>query len=178
MPETTDHSLGPHRSERPQPGDNARPGRQHRVSVVDVAKRAGVSTQTVSRVVNGSPDVRGSTRQRVIAVMDELEYRPNSAARALKRGSFRTIGVITFSLSSLGTMRTLEAIALHAARQDFAITLIPVTPHPGRHPGRILPDGRTGRRRGDRHRGGPPPGCSDRDAASGGEGRRRRFGRR
>jgi DNA-binding LacI/PurR family transcriptional regulator len=59
--------------------------------------------------------------------MDELEYRPNSAARALKRGSFRTIGVITFSLSSLGNMRTLEAIALQAARQDFAITLIPVT---------------------------------------------------
>jgi DNA-binding LacI/PurR family transcriptional regulator len=59
--------------------------------------------------------------------MKELGYRPNGAARALKRGSFRTIGVIAFSLSSIGNMRTLEAIALHAARQDFAITLIPVT---------------------------------------------------
>ena len=97
------------------------------VSMVDVAVLAGVSTQTVSRVANGSPDVRAATRRHVIAAMNELGYRPNSAARALKRGSFRTIGVITFSLSSLGNMRTLEAIALHAARQDFAITLIPVT---------------------------------------------------
>jgi DNA-binding LacI/PurR family transcriptional regulator len=95
--------------------------------MVDVAVLAGVSTQTVSRVANGSPDVRAATRRHVIAAMNELGYRPNSAARALKRGSFRTIGVISFSLSSLGNMRTLEAIALNAARQDFAITLIPVT---------------------------------------------------
>jgi len=99
----------------------------NRVSMVDVAVLAGVSTQTVSRVANGSPDVRAATRRHVVAAMNELGYRPNSAARALRRGSFRTIGVITFSLSSLGNMRTLEAIALHAARQDFAITLIPVT---------------------------------------------------
>jgi DNA-binding LacI/PurR family transcriptional regulator len=101
--------------------------RKPQVSMADVAKLAGVSSQTVSRVSNGSPDVIESTRRQVIAAMNELGYRPNSAARALKRGSFRTIGVITFSLSSLGNMRTLEAIALHAARQDFAITLIPVT---------------------------------------------------
>jgi DNA-binding LacI/PurR family transcriptional regulator len=107
--------------------DKVPPGRKQQASVVDVAHRAGVSTQTVSRVINGSADVRTATRQRVVAAMNELEYRPNSAARALKRGSFRTIGVITLSLSSIGTMRTLEAIALHAARQDFAITLIPVT---------------------------------------------------
>ena len=99
----------------------------NRVSMVDVAVLAGVSTQTVSRVANGSRDVRAATRRHVIAAMNELGYRPNSAARALKRGTFRTIGVITFPLSSQGNMRTLEAIALHAARQDFAITLIPVT---------------------------------------------------
>ncbi|WP_457964686.1 LacI family DNA-binding transcriptional regulator [Arthrobacter sp. D1-29] len=100
---------------------------RRRVSMADVAKLAGVSSQTVSRVSNGSPDVVPGTRQQVIAAMDQLGYRPNSAARALKRGSFRTIGVILFSLSSFGNVRTLEAIALHAAREDFAITLIPVT---------------------------------------------------
>jgi DNA-binding LacI/PurR family transcriptional regulator len=105
----------------------ARPKRRQRASIAEVAHLASVSTQTVSRVINGSPDVRSSTREQVIAAMDELGYRPNSAARALKRGSFRTIGVITFSLSSTGSTRTLEAIALHAAKQDFAITLIPVT---------------------------------------------------
>lgn len=106
---------------------NVRQSRKQQASVVDVARHAGVSTQTVSRVINGSADVRATTRQRVVTAMNELEYRPNSAARALKRGSFRAIGVITFSLSSMCTIRTLEAIALHAARQNFAITLIPVT---------------------------------------------------
>jgi DNA-binding LacI/PurR family transcriptional regulator len=95
--------------------------------MADVAKLAGVSSQTVSRVSNGSKDVVEATRQQVIAAMNELGYRPNSAARALKRGSFRTIGVILFSLSSYGNVRTLEAIALRAAREDFLITLIPVT---------------------------------------------------
>ncbi|WP_367652261.1 LacI family DNA-binding transcriptional regulator [Paenarthrobacter ureafaciens] len=114
----------------------------NRISIVDVAALAGVPTQTVSRVAKGSPNVRAATRRHVIAAMNELRYRPNSAARALQRGSFRTIEVITFSLSSLGNTRTLEAIALHAARQDFAITLIPCHhPHPGGHPGCVLQDG-------------------------------------
>ncbi|WP_461165131.1 LacI family DNA-binding transcriptional regulator [Arthrobacter sp. R4-81] len=101
--------------------------RKRRVSMADVAELAGVSSQTVSRVSNGSPDVIEATRQQVISAMNELGYRPNSAARALKRGSFRTIGVILFSLSSIGNVRTLEAIAVHAAKKDYAITLIPVT---------------------------------------------------
>ncbi|GAA1393680.1 LacI family DNA-binding transcriptional regulator [Catellatospora coxensis] len=97
-----------------------------RVSMADVAKLAGVSSQTVSRVANGHPSVVGSTRQQVLAAMKELHYRPNSAARALKSGQFRTIGVILFTLSSTGNSRTLEAIATHAALQGYAITLIPV----------------------------------------------------
>lgn len=109
------------------------PSRQHlvredrRVSMSDVARLAGVSAQTVSRVSNGSPGVIESTRQQVIAAMDELGYRPNSAARALKRGSFRTLGVILFTLSTTGNVRTLEAIAARAAEEDYAITLIPVS---------------------------------------------------
>jgi DNA-binding LacI/PurR family transcriptional regulator len=55
-----------------------------------------------------------------------LGYRPNSAARALKRGEFRTIGVITFNLSTTGNMRTLEAIANSAAQDGYAVTLLPV----------------------------------------------------
>lgn len=104
-----------------------RSGSSRRVSMADVARLAGVSSQTVSRVTNGSPGVVEATRAQVIAAMNQLGYRPNSAARALKRGSFRTIGVILFSLSSTGNVRTLEAIAFEAAREDFAITLIPVS---------------------------------------------------
>lgn len=97
-----------------------------RVSMADVARLAGVSSQTVSRVSNGSTSVVPETRERVLAAMHELGYRPNSAARALKSGEFRTLGVIVFTLSTTGTLRTLEAIAGSAAQEGYAITLIPV----------------------------------------------------
>src|SRR5690348_7700747 len=106
----------------------SRPARQpaRRVSMADVARLAGVSAQTVSRVSTGHPGVVGATRQRVLAAMTQLGYRPNSAARALKRGEFRTIGVILFTLATTGNSRTVEAIATHAAHEGYAITLIPV----------------------------------------------------
>ncbi|MCX5443657.1 MULTISPECIES: LacI family DNA-binding transcriptional regulator [unclassified Streptomyces] len=94
--------------------------------MADVARVAGVSSQTVSRVSNGFPGVNEETRERVLAAMKELGYRPNSAARALKRGDFHTIGVITFTLSTTGNMRTLEAIATSAAQEGYAVTLLPV----------------------------------------------------
>ncbi|MDQ0792413.1 LacI family DNA-binding transcriptional regulator [Streptomyces sp. B1I3] len=94
--------------------------------MADVAHLAGVSSQTVSRVSNGFAGVNEGTRQQVLAVMKELGYRPNSAARALKRGEFRTIGVITFTLSTTGNVRTLEAIATSAAQEGYAVTLLPV----------------------------------------------------
>ncbi|WP_228941092.1 LacI family DNA-binding transcriptional regulator [Nocardioides sp. Leaf374] len=96
--------------------------------MADVAKLAGVSAQTVSRVSNGAGDVVDATRERVLRAMDELGYRPNGAARALKRGEFRTIGVVLFTLSTTGNMRTLEGIADSAAEQGYAITLLPVAP--------------------------------------------------
>ncbi|WP_443074543.1 LacI family DNA-binding transcriptional regulator [Streptomyces sp. NBC_01455] len=104
-----------------------RPGRRTQgASMADVARLAGVSSQTVSRVSNGYDGVNEETRQQVLAAMKELGYRPNSAARALKRGEFRTIGVITFNLSTTGNMRTLEAIATSAAQDGYAVTLLPV----------------------------------------------------
>ncbi|MDH6219130.1 LacI family DNA-binding transcriptional regulator [Streptomyces pseudovenezuelae] len=109
-------------------GGSGVPGgrRKQRVSMADVARLAGVSSQTVSRVSNGQPGVVGSTREQVLAAMRELGYRPNSAARALRYGQFNTIGVILFSLSSTGNSRTVEAIATHAAAEGYAITLIPI----------------------------------------------------
>jgi DNA-binding LacI/PurR family transcriptional regulator len=105
---------------------SAHSGRRRRVSMADVARVAGVSSQTVSRVSTGHPGVIESTRAQVLAAMAQLGYRPNSAARALKLGEFRTIGIILFTLSSTGNSRTVEAIATHAAQEGYAITLIPV----------------------------------------------------
>ncbi|NQX12134.1 LacI family DNA-binding transcriptional regulator [Microbacteriaceae bacterium VKM Ac-2855] len=97
--------------------------------MADVAGRAQVSAQTVSRVSNGMRNVDGETRERVLRAMRELGYRPNSAARALRTGRFHSIGVIMFTLSSFGNMRTLDAIAVAAAEAGYSITLIPVS-HP------------------------------------------------
>ncbi|MEU6430659.1 LacI family DNA-binding transcriptional regulator [Microbispora sp. NPDC046973] len=111
-----------------QRGGSGIPGgrRKQRVSMADVARLAGVSSQTVSRVANGHPGVVGATREQVLAAMRELGYRPNSAARALRYGQFNTIGVILFGLASTGNSRTVEAIATHAAAEGYAITLIPI----------------------------------------------------
>ncbi|MGV8886403.1 MAG: LacI family DNA-binding transcriptional regulator [Microbacteriaceae bacterium] len=64
-------------------------------NIRDVAARAGVSYQTVSRVLNDSPSIKPSTRQRVLDVITELDYRPNQAARALVTSRSRTIGVLS-----------------------------------------------------------------------------------
>lgn len=62
----------------------------------DVARLANVSHQTVSRVINNSPNVAEDTRQRVLAAIIELNYRPNRAARSLITGRSQTIQVIIF----------------------------------------------------------------------------------
>ena len=104
-------------------------GRRRGPSMADVAREANVSGQTVSRVSNGRSNVDAETRERVLAAMRKLGYRPNSAARALRTGRFHSIGVIMFTLSSFGNMRTLDAIASAATDAGYSITLIPV-PHP------------------------------------------------
>src|SRR6266545_4770456 len=95
-------------------------------SMADVAQLAGVSGQTVSRVANDRHNVDAATRDRVLAAMRQVGYRPNSAARALRNGQFRSIGVIVFELSSFGTTRTLDAVAAAATISGYAINLLPV----------------------------------------------------
>lgn len=95
-------------------------------SIIDVAREAGVSAQTVSRVANGMDIVRPVTRDKVLAAMDRLGYRPNSAARALKTGRFRTLGVIMSELSSYGNTRTLEAFASEASKAGYSLALTPL----------------------------------------------------
>jgi DNA-binding LacI/PurR family transcriptional regulator len=94
---------------------NPRPRRAAVMS--DVGRLAGVSHQTVSRVINGSPKVRAETRQRVIAAMRELGYRPNSVARALATGRTKTLGVVGFDTTLYGPASVLFGIerAAHEA---------------------------------------------------------------
>ncbi|MGP3533956.1 LacI family DNA-binding transcriptional regulator [Microbacterium sp. RD1] len=94
------------------------------ISMADVAAHAGVSAQTVSRVVNGSPRVDPGTRARVEAAMAALGYRMHRAARALRTGRTRTIGLVVSSLAAVGNSRMLEAVAEVAAQRDYALAVV------------------------------------------------------
>lgn len=95
-----------------------------RVSMADVAAAAGVSGQTVSRVVNGSPRVDPETRQRVERAMAALHYRPHRAARALRTGRTGTVGLVVSTLATVGNSRMLQAITAAAADRGFALTVV------------------------------------------------------
>jgi DNA-binding LacI/PurR family transcriptional regulator len=91
-------------------------------SIRDVARVAGVSHQTVSRVLNKSDAIRDATRDRVVAAMEQLQYRPNRAARALVTSRSRTIGVLTSQRSHYGPTLTLQAIEDAAVRRGYFVT--------------------------------------------------------
>ena len=69
-------------------------------SIRDVARLAGVSHQTVSRVLNGHASIRDVTKSRVLAAMDELQFRPSRAARMLSTQRSETIGVLAAAVGS------------------------------------------------------------------------------
>lgn len=90
-------------------------------AMTDVARLAGVSHQTVSRVLNAHPNVRGQTRLRVQAAMAELGYRPNRAARALVTGQSQVIGVVAQNSTLFGPASMLAAFEEAAADAGFAV---------------------------------------------------------
>ncbi|TDC04372.1 LacI family transcriptional regulator [Nonomuraea longispora] len=91
--------------------------------MADVAKLAGVSGQTVSRVVNGNDRVTAATRLKVETAMKQLGYRANIAARALATGRFGTIGVVTFNLSAVLNVRIVEAVATGAQARGYSVSI-------------------------------------------------------
>jgi DNA-binding LacI/PurR family transcriptional regulator len=92
-------------------------------SMRDVARLAGVSHQTVSRVLNEHPSVRDSTRQRVLVAIDELQYRPNRAARALVTRRSRLIGLLIAKAGShYGPVSSVRAIQNAARDAGYAVT--------------------------------------------------------
>lgn len=78
-----------------------RPGlRRRRVTLADVARQAGVSRAAASYVINGKPGVGQLTRERVLAVAEELEFRPNRLARGLRDGRSKAIGLLLADVSN------------------------------------------------------------------------------
>ncbi|MFP5068352.1 LacI family DNA-binding transcriptional regulator [Pseudonocardia nantongensis] len=108
----------------------------------DVARLAGVSHQTVSRVLNDHPNVRAATRSRVRSAVDELGYRPNRAARTLVTGRDRVIGIVAPQSTLFGPVSLLAAFEEQAVAAGFGVSVVRVRdldgPSVGAAVGRLL----------------------------------------
>ncbi|MBF4463103.1 MULTISPECIES: LacI family DNA-binding transcriptional regulator [unclassified Rathayibacter] len=98
-------------------------------TIRDVAERAGVSYQTVSRVLNDSPQLRPRTRERVLAAIDALGFRPSAAARALATSRSELIGILAAeSHSFYGTATAMAAIEQAARDAGYRVLIVNAAP--------------------------------------------------
>ncbi len=89
----------------------------------DVARKAGVSIATVSRVLNGMDVVKPHTRARVLRALEALDYQPNVNARALSTGDNRTLGVIVSNLENPYFLDIFHALETEARRGGYEVLL-------------------------------------------------------
>jgi DNA-binding LacI/PurR family transcriptional regulator len=92
--------------------------------MADVAKAAGVSHQTVSRVLNEHPNVRDETRTRVLEAIDRLGYRRNMVARALVTRHSRTLGVVSFDTTLYGPASMVYGIEQAARSAGYFVSIV------------------------------------------------------
>lgn len=100
-------------------------------TIADVAALAGVGAGTVSRVLNGSPKVSVATRERVLATIAELGYRPNPLAQGLSRGRCRTLGVVVPYFTTPSPVERLRGVAsaLEGGQHDLVIFNVETVAH-------------------------------------------------
>lgn len=96
---------------------------KRRATIREVAQAAGVSTQTVSRVLNYRPDVAPDTVARVREVIAELSYSPNLLARGLTQGRTHLLGAVAYGLEYFGPSRIITGIEQQAAAMGYTISL-------------------------------------------------------
>lgn len=105
------------------------------VTIKDVAAHAGVGAGTVSRVLNNSPAVSPSTRDRVLTAMAALDYRPNPLAQRLSRGHCQTLGVVVPFFTHASAVLRLRGVvaALNASRYDLVLFNVESPVHRDEH---------------------------------------------
>jgi LacI family transcriptional regulator len=113
---------------RPKLEKTPRKGSIH-TTLKDVAKLAGVSTKTVSRVVNNQGEISKETRERVKGVIEQLGYRPNILARSLIHQRSNTLGVVAWGIDYFGPSRTVVGIEQQAHQLKYSL-LLNLVPHP------------------------------------------------
>src|SRR5690625_5056820 len=94
-----------------------------RASIYDVAREAGVSHMTVSRVLNNHPNIRATTKKRVLDAIKTTNYTPSSIARALAMQRAMRIGVLVDSPVQYGPNSTLRALESAAREHDYMIKI-------------------------------------------------------
>lgn len=94
-----------------------------RVTIKDVAAYAGVSYQTVSRVINQKGEVSEATRRKVLAAIEELHYRPSAIARSMASQRTRTLGLITADFSDYFFTQVIIGAELEARKHDYFFML-------------------------------------------------------
>jgi DNA-binding LacI/PurR family transcriptional regulator len=110
----------------PVPAPRPRSGKERGSVMRDVAKLAGVSHQTVSRVINEHPNVRAETRERVLAAMRSLNYRRNLAARTLATRESHTLGIVGFETTLFGPESMLYGIESAARAAGYLVSVATV----------------------------------------------------
>jgi LacI family transcriptional regulator len=103
--------------------DHSRRQQPRRITILDVAARAGVSRQTVSRAMNDKADIRAETRQRILRVAQEMGYRPSSLARGLKTNRTRTIGLVVPDIANPFFAEVARGAAEAAYDEDYSVLL-------------------------------------------------------
>lgn len=95
--------------------------RHRRATLHDVAQLAGVSHQTVSRVVNGHPSVATVTRTRVLEAIRRLDYAPNRVAQSLATRRSRTVGIIGYGTGHYGPSQMVANVEAGLRAQEYAL---------------------------------------------------------
>lgn len=95
-------------------------------TIVDVAKRAGVAVTTVSRVINGKGQVKEETRNRVLAAIEELAYRPSPAARSLPRKRAHAISVLVPFVTHPSAVARVQGIVHGLRTTNLPVTILDV----------------------------------------------------
>jgi len=98
-------------------------GRGSKPTIYEVARMAGVSRQTVSRVINNRPDVADDTRSRILQIIEEIDYRPSAIARSLSKQRSYNFGLVTAGLEFIGPSVTMSGIAKKAEQLGYGLYL-------------------------------------------------------
>lgn len=94
-----------------------------RLTISDIARKAGVSKTTVSRVLNNRPDVDSDTRNKILSIINDLDYLPSSAAKSLSTGKRNLVGLIVPSLSTFFSLEIIRGVAEGIADTQYELVL-------------------------------------------------------